>query len=185
MNTPRTVSPARAAATATAPASSGGQPVRCWPLSTSTTTSTPYGASSRPARAAPSTESTPIATRPRSARLAQPLGGPLVDVDRVGDEQVGAAVPGEDLGLAERGHGEADRALAELEPGDLGRLVGLDVRTQRHPVRRGPLRGAAYVAPEPVEVDAEVRRRRRRPSELLVGVGVAAEQPAVRPGERR
>ena len=73
---------------------------------------------------------------------------------------------GEDLRLAERRHREADRTLAELEPGDLGRLVGLHVRTQRQPVRRGPLRGAAYVAAEPVEVDAEVRRGRRAATPL-------------------
>jgi hypothetical protein len=53
-------------------------------------------------------------------QAAEPLGGPLVDVHRIGDEQVGAAVLGEDLRLAQRRHGEADRALAELEPGDLG-----------------------------------------------------------------
>jgi hypothetical protein len=94
-------------------------------------------------------------------QVPQPAGRGLVDVDRIGDEQVGDPVPGEDLRLTHRGNGQSDRAVLELQPRDPGRLVGLRMRAQRHVVGGRPLRRPAYVVAEPTRVDAQVRRRRR------------------------
>ena len=62
--------------------------------------------------------------------VAQPLRHGLVHPDGVGDEEVVAAVPREDLGLTHRRHGQPHGPGAELEPGDLRRLVCLGVRAQ-------------------------------------------------------
>ena len=52
--------------------------------------------------------------------------------ERVGDEEVASPVRGEGLGLGQRRDGQPGRAGALLEPGDLGGLVGLGVRSQGH-----------------------------------------------------
>ncbi|SKY90361.1 Uncharacterised protein [Mycobacteroides abscessus subsp. abscessus] len=47
------------------------------------------------------------------------------DPQRVGDEEVDESGLGEDLGLAYRGDGQADRATVNLAPGDFDALVAL------------------------------------------------------------
>ena len=64
---------------------------------------------------------------------SEPLGLRLAD-ERKREQDVLDARVGHHLGLAELLAGDPDRSGLELEPGELGQLVGLDMRSQRHPV---------------------------------------------------
>src|SRR4029077_12727255 len=92
----------------------------------------------------------------------QPQGDPagelpyLVEAgadDREGPGDVGEAVVGEDPRLIEGRHGDAGRSQGALAPGDLGRLVGLDVGAQGDAEVGRALGHAAQVRLEHVEVE--------------------------------
>ena len=63
----------------------------------------------------------------------EPLGLRLAD-EREREQDVLDARVGHHLGLAELLAGDPDRSGLELQPRELGQLVGLDVRPQRDPV---------------------------------------------------
>ena len=110
------------------------------------------------------TESTPTDSRQRPARPAQPFGlGPGGD-DRVRDEQVVDAALGEDLGLADRGDGQPDRAGGELASPELEALVRLRVGPQGDAALAHS--GGHPVDPrlDAIEVDDDGRRVERRRS---------------------
>ena len=160
--------------------------MRCWPLSTSTTTSTPYGASSRPARAAPSTESTPIATVGPLGQVAQPVGRPLVDA-RAGRRRTGRrsrcrANTSASPSVATVSPTAPGRAGAGRSPATCGSSrAGAAPRRRSRPTRRPGVRCGAAGRGRRGGTASSARPSR---SQLLVAVRVAAEQPAVRPGQR-
>jgi hypothetical protein len=66
----------------------------------------------------------------RQGREPRPTRG--IDPQGVRDEQIVEAGVGEHLGLGHRRDRQPDRAGGDLEPGDVGALVGLRVGSQRH-----------------------------------------------------
>jgi hypothetical protein len=78
--------------------------------------------------------------------------------DRIGDPHVLDAGVREDLRLAELGHRQAGGACLELQPRDLGHLVGLGVRPQRDPAGSRACRHRRDVAAHHARVDDEGRR---------------------------
>ena len=86
----------------------------------------------------------------REARLLEQAKDPFsVDrIDRVGKTDVGDAVGGEDLRLADLGAADADRAARDLDAGDGRRLVRFRVRPEAKPPRVGGRLHAIDVAVE-------------------------------------
>ena len=87
----------------------------------------------------------------------EPLGLRLAD-EREREQDVLEARVGHDLGLAELLAGDPDRSGLELEPGELGQLVGLDVRPQRDPVLVAVRLHPGDVPLDRVEVGGQHRR---------------------------
>ena len=102
------------------------------PVSSSSSTGivSPRARAAAATPSATSNESTVVEIDARSARSHEPPQLPLAD-DRVADEDVVDPAVGHHLGLAELRHLNADGAGLDLQPGDLGQLVRLRVRTHR------------------------------------------------------
>ena len=82
--------------------------------------------------------------------------GPVGD-DRVPDEQVFHAVIGEDLGLADRGHGQAHRACGELAAREGEALMRLRVGPQGNAALMHQLGHATDPRVDPIEIDDDGR----------------------------
>ena len=92
---------------------------------------------------------------PRQLGDARELGRPD---DLVGDEDVVEARGRQGFGLARLLDADADRAGADLQPGDRRALVHLGVRAQAHAALAGEGRHRREVALHRVEVDHQGRR---------------------------
>src|SRR5579883_1525264 len=75
-----------------------------------------------------------------------------------GDEEVGDAGIGKDVGLAELGHGEPSASRSQLQAPDLWCLVRLAVWTQVHAGLTRDCRHASDIALQAVHVDQQTGR---------------------------
>ena len=117
-------------------------------------------------------------TRP-PGQARQPRTG-LLRHHRIGDDHVVEAGLDVQLGLRDLGRRDAGGAGRELHPGDLQRLVGLDVRPKTDPVDVHRLLPAAQISLETVQIDHQTRRLQligRHPSTLQAPFGSADRYP--------